>query len=136
MPWEWASLLPLCSPRSWYPKGHLVSSISIDWNPLGYVGTTGFLAGIQASATGNSEQESNRFCKPDIVTARLRQGERKEWSPGMQEECLGGLFLSPTPELPGASELRLLARWALGSMEGNGLGPEHPWGWGALSEGQ
>lgn len=52
----------------------------------------------------------------------------------MQEECLGGSCLAPTPELPG-DELRLLACWALGSTEGDGLGPEYPWGWGALSEG-
>lgn len=36
-------------------------------------------------------------------------------APGMQEECLGGLFLPPTPPQGEC--------WALGSMEGNGLGP-------------
>lgn len=46
--------------------------------------------------------------------ARLRQGGRKKWSPGMREECLGGLLLSPTPRLPGGREHRLLAgrAWA------------------------
>lgn len=39
--------------------------------------------------------------------ARLRQGGRKKWSPGMREECLGGLLLSPTPRRPGGREHRL-----------------------------
>lgn len=52
---------------------------------------------------------------------------------GMQEECLGGLFLPPTPpQFPRGKPARLSASWALGCTERNGLGAEHSWGWGVL----
>ena len=54
-------------------------------------------------------------------------------APGMQEECLGGLFLPPTPTLLSSlgwgrgKGARLPAGWVPGGTEGNGLGPEHSW---------
>lgn len=45
-------------------------------------------------------------------------------APGMQEECLGGLFLPPTPlQLPRGKPAQASGHWVLGSREGNGLDP-------------
>lgn len=99
----------LCAPPGgWCPKGHPVSSVPVGQNPLGSVGAAGFLAGTQPSAIGNCKQESLRS-----FLARLRQAGREKWPPGMRVECLGGLLLSPTAQLPGGSQ----------------QGPEHVWGW-------
>lgn len=90
------------SPPSVLPQE--VGAHKVTWFPLsqltrlGSVGALGFLAGTQASAMGTV---SKRAREPAIVYGQAEAGRQEDRVPGMREECLGGLLLSPTAQLPG-----------------------------------